>query len=43
MAEGRDWNAAGDRRSVMVKDAVGLLRADNARDKSRLTDSPAED
>ena len=43
MAQGRNWNAARDHRSVMVKDAVGLLRADTARDKSRLTDSPAED
>lgn len=43
MAQGGNWNATGGRRSVMVKDAAGLLRADSTRDKSRLTGSPAED
>lgn len=43
MAQGGNRNATGDRRPVMVKDAAGLLRADNTRDNSRLTDSPMED
>ena len=43
MAQGANWNATGDRRPVTVEAAQELLRADNTRDKSRLTDSPTED
>jgi hypothetical protein len=37
MAQGSNWNAAGDHRSVMTKDAAELLRGGMTRDKSRLT------